>query len=48
MEVFTILAESDPPSNIEIPFNTGQSTSEALSNGSKSLWDDDSEEWGQE
>ena len=44
LEVFTILAGSETPSYIELPFDTGESTSEALSNYNSSLWDDDPEE----
>jgi hypothetical protein len=44
LEVFTILAGSETPRNIELPFDSGESTSEALSNDNSSLWDDDSEE----
>jgi hypothetical protein len=44
MEVFTILAGSETPRYIELPFDTGESTSEALSNYNSSLWDDDPEE----
>lgn len=44
LEAFTILAGSETPSYIELPFDTGESTSEALSNYNSSLWDDDPEE----
>ena len=44
LEVFTILAGSETPRYIELPFDTDQSTSESLSNYNSSLWDDDPEE----
>ena len=44
LEVFTILAGSETPRYIELPFDTGESTSEALSNYNRSLWDDAPEE----
>ena len=44
LEVFTILAGSETSRNIELSFDSGESTSEALSNDNSSLWDDDSEE----
>ena len=44
LEVFTILTGSETPRYIELPFDTGESTSEALSNYNSSLWDDDPEE----
>ena len=44
LEVFTILAGSETPRNIEMTFDSGDFTREALSNDNSSLWDDDSEE----
>lgn len=44
LEVFTILTGSETPRYIELPFDTGESTSEALSNYNSSIWDDDPEE----
>lgn len=43
--VFTILSGSETPLNIELPFDSGESTSEALSNDNGNLWDDESGEW---
>ena len=44
LEFYTILAWSGPSRYIEMSFDSGESTSEALSNDNSSLWDDDSEE----
>ena len=44
LEIFTILAGSETPRNIEMTFDSSEFTREALSNDNSSLWDDDSEE----
>lgn len=42
-EVFTILAPSETPHDIEVTFDSGEFTSETLSNDNSSLWDDPGE-----
>ena len=41
LEVSTILAGSETPQNIQLPFDSSEFTSETLSNDNSSLWDDD-------
>lgn len=47
-KVFTILAPSETPRDIEVTFDSGEFTSETLSNDNSSLWDDDSGEGNHE
>ena len=48
LEVSTILAGSETPQNIQLPFDSSEFTSETLSTDNSSLWDDDSGEGNHE